>query len=755
MIYSKDQAFELIERSLNMPLSAEQRAILADEGGHPVLVNASAGSGKTTTLMLAIIYKYLTGQINDVREILGVTFSKNAQLNMEERFDTYAFAIVNEGVLAGDYSERLYKLLISKPDFRTFHGLFYALLRAIPKYKSYKVLANHYELADLMYPAMRNFNQDGDVSRSDYLNGIFDQRNFITNQNLSLSGLLTPELVDKLTQKFGFARPEPWIEDYNDVIRKYNELKIRLKAIDFDDMKVLLIKETNTDKFRNFVRPELSHITYAFIDEFQDIDTAQAGLLAHILPSKAFKQLVAIGDDDQSIYRFRGSNPNIILNFSKTFPNAITYTLATNYRTGGNILPLAKSLISHNVRRLDKELKTGRSNIGEYVITDDWTTVRDDILKHSGENVAVLTRRNIEGQLMADDLALRAGFKVEQQAGVPKMDDTPIYMNYRDLFFAFWENDVNLFKKASKIIGFSSYAIHVDAVMVVDDDITDLRSYIKQAPTHYRDFTQGFKLHRNKEFDARVGETFEHIQLLKRQYELKDEPFKAEQLVKAIYDLTDKYRKFMLKRGLWQNSTLTNSINHLKARLEINHTYDAYTQDVETITHNLTDVNPDVVIMTLHKSKGLEFDHVYILGEDANVYDETLNETYKLFEGVYDKRSLVDRLKHAYKTGSHTKYIDVTLGFQESNTASTFAMPVDKIMIEYEIDDWLAGERHTLSAPVADLLNQMLSLSLIVTNHVEEERRLFYVGITRARERLTIYKAPEPSYFFNELNDEL
>lgn len=743
MAYTTEQALDLLSDATSMVLSPEQIAILTDKGSHPVLINASAGSGKTTTLIMSMLMKYLTGQVNNVNEILGITFSKKAQLNMDERFIDMAFAVVNAGVTKGDTSERLFNLLVQRPELKTFHSLFNRLVKTMPAYRGSTVLASYYELADMLYPEMTHYDDRGAVSRSDYLANIFEKRQFVLNRAISKTGLLDAQQLTDLGYSTEFG------EDYNAVMTKYAQLKKRLKYIDFDDMKTILVNAIGTKTFAQFVKPELKHITFAFVDEFQDIDTMQALLISKILPDKAFRQMLAVGDDDQSIYSFRGSNPEIILNFKRSFPNALVYPLATNYRTGGNILPLADKLIRHNVRRLTKTLQSGRLGIGSTVITDNWTGFLQDLSSQKTGSTAVLTRRNIEGQIIADNLALSDNIAIAVDTDFKRMDDTPIYKAYRDLYFAFWDDNLDLFAQSAKIIGFSSYAEHVNSIQLGDDRIETLTDYVTYAHEHYNEFATGFRLHNNKGFDTAVAKTLTAVTQLKNRVRTGALTNPATQVMTLLLSLTERYSKFMVSRGLWQSGAFTLTIAHLKSRLATITDYDAYQDQAHTIASRLSanaGSGMPVTIMTLHKSKGLEFDNVYLLGLDQHSVSDEAYDLHAGLGSINTKREFTTWLTSHPNVAS-----EFLMSLAVMNTEIDTKLTVDPMILQYEIDDWLKDPATSLSPSAKQLFGHAYNLIVKNNQYVEEERRLFYVGMTRARERLVMFKSDEPSALFKDL----
>ena len=226
-----DKQIKFVEDKIGVSFSDEQKAILNTSPEKAILVNACAGSGKTTVFLANILVKALAKK-QYPREVLGITFSKQAQMDMQNRYKQYA--------------SNLPQANVGYPTLKTFHGLFYTLLLRLPKYRNVRVLSSWHkyfkqfaEVVDL---------EDTDVDRPEYLNNIFDTYDFLINEAYSFDGLhLNTEnqfvkdilLDEKATLKNLLPRldlksyEEGYFENYSRVISKYNELKQKGFRLEF------------------------------------------------------------------------------------------------------------------------------------------------------------------------------------------------------------------------------------------------------------------------------------------------------------------------------------------------------------------------------------------------------------------------------------------------------------------------------------------------------------------------------------------
>ena len=299
----------------------QKEAVLHTEG--PLLILAGAGSGKTRVLTHRIAYLMEHCGVNPWN-IFAITFTNKAAGEMRERVDQ----------IAGFGSDSVW--------VSTFHSACVRILRRHIDLLGYDTNFTIYDTDD-QKTVMKNVIRSMDLDPK-----IYKERSFLNVISHAKDELVSPEEfllnagADYKQQLFGRAYTE-----YQKALKKNN-------ALDFDD---LIVK--TVELFQQ--RPEVldyyqERFRYIMVDEYQDTNTAQFRFVS--LLAQKYKNLCVVGDDDQSIYKFRGANIENILNFEKVFPEAKVIKLEQNYRSTGNILNAANAVISHNIGRKDKKLWT-------------------------------------------------------------------------------------------------------------------------------------------------------------------------------------------------------------------------------------------------------------------------------------------------------------------------------------------------------------------------------------------------------------
>lgn len=295
---------------------AQMKAINHNQG--PMLVLAGPGSGKTTVITKRTQTLIKTYHI-DPRKILVITFTKAATIEMKERFRKL---MGNEGV---------------KVQFGTFHAIFFTILKYAYHYTADNILKDN-QKKQFLQEILQNFNLEID-DENDFLNSIETEISLVKGEMLSLDHYYSMSCPDEVFQK---------------IYRAYNHKLSRANLIDFDDMLVYcyeLLKER--EDIRKIWQQQF---IYILIDEFQDINRIQYEVIRMLaLPEN---NLFIVGDDDQSIYRFRGAKPEIMLNFEKDYPNTKKVILDINYRSTGEIVTAAGQVIKNNTKRFAKNIKT-------------------------------------------------------------------------------------------------------------------------------------------------------------------------------------------------------------------------------------------------------------------------------------------------------------------------------------------------------------------------------------------------------------
>ena len=330
----------------------------------PMLVIAGPGSGKTTVLTARIrnlIEEYSVNPAN----ILVITFTKAAANEMKSRFNNMMGRSTNV-------------------TFGTFHAVFFMILRAAYNYSVDSIIKEDVR-QNIIKQAIERSRLEPD-----------DLNEMISNITGEISRVKT-EAID-INAYYSASCPE---EEFRDIYKYYVKTLKKMGLIDFDDM-LLYCHELLTTR-RDILAKWQQKYQYILIDEFQDINKIQYDIIK--LLAKPQDNLFIVGDDDQSIYGFRGSKPEIMLNFDKDYPDTDKVILDTNYRSTGNIVSAAGKVIAHNKVRFAKNINTvndpgDKVDIIEFnTQAEEYEKIIDNIIKESasGGNYsdnAVLFRTN-------------------------------------------------------------------------------------------------------------------------------------------------------------------------------------------------------------------------------------------------------------------------------------------------------------------------------------------------------------------------
>lgn len=351
-------------KEIKLQLNKSQSRAVAHPSG-AVLVLAGPGSGKTSVIISRIQHLVEKRRI-PASSVLAVTFTRAAASEMRERY----LSLSHHGAL--------------EPTFSTFHGISYAILRGAWRISGENLLSGERKLR-LLEALLRRLGLAGSRPR---------QQAEALEQELSRlkSGSVrwenfSPASVDKAV--------------FPDVYRGYGSMLRERGWLDFDDLLVKSLSLFKQDPgIEGRWQRRFSHI---LVDEFQDIDAVQYGLLKRLaLPEN---ELFLVGDDDQSIYGFRGARPEIMLGAPEDFPGMEVIRLEKNYRCAPQIVEASQYLISHNGRRFEKNIRSAAEGEGhiELLPCRDRRTQTDKVMeKLRGEmkmgekisDVAVLTRTN-------------------------------------------------------------------------------------------------------------------------------------------------------------------------------------------------------------------------------------------------------------------------------------------------------------------------------------------------------------------------
>ena len=356
----------------------EQLSAISHRDG-PALILAGPGSGKTTVMTNRIAYLIYECGIR-AENILAVTFTKASATEMEERFLKLH---PSSGLLRGANGRH-------GVHFGTFHSIFLNILKDYTAADKISLIENN-ESIDILKKLLSAYHPDIRPT-GDFILSLLSDFSRIKNgvkklSDSEISGMLLP---------------------------KYDRIMHELNRIDFDDMLLLCLKLLKQND--HILRKLRNRYRYIMVDEFQDINRLQFEIIR--LLALPLNNIFAVGDDDQSIYRFRGSDPSIMLSFSKFYPDYRHIVIKTNYRSNKTIVKAALKLISHNKLRYEKELAAFNEETDKIDIRGFKNIEQEiDALKHSLYNeaedisIAILFRTHRAGimakQLLDSEEALR------------------------------------------------------------------------------------------------------------------------------------------------------------------------------------------------------------------------------------------------------------------------------------------------------------------------------------------------------------
>lgn len=353
--------------------ASQKKAIQTVKG--PVLCLAGPGSGKTTSMVYRIKYMIEKANINPAH-ILVITFTRASAREMQERF----YQITNGSVRGCT--------------FGTFHSVFFSILKTAYGYT-----------ADNILPEEQKYNMIRDIIRNMELE--YEDEEEMVSSLIGEISMMKGELID-LSHFYSSCVGE---EVFRDICRQYDARKNRMNKLDFDDMMIYCYELLCQRK--DILNALQQKYRYILVDEFQDINKIQyeiTKLLA--LPQN---HLFIVGDDDQSIYGFRGSKPEIMLHFKEEYPDATEILLDTNYRCSKNITEGSLQLIQNNRVRFPKKIVSS----SEYVepikihhvknIKEENSHVLQEILQYKKEGIAyrdmaVIMRTNVQARSIIQTL---------------------------------------------------------------------------------------------------------------------------------------------------------------------------------------------------------------------------------------------------------------------------------------------------------------------------------------------------------------
>jgi len=554
--------------SFKEELNEEQVKAVTHTSG-PALVLAGAGSGKTRVITYRIAYLLEQANVKPYH-ILAVTFTNKA---------------------ADEMKERLYTLVRSSYEaiwMGTFHSICARLLREFADYTPYSKNFVIYDTQD-QRNLIKKILEDFKIGEKE-LDFYYAQRK-ISN------------LKNKLVDEYEYKPYDYKTEMLKDV---YNEYQRRLKkndAMDFDDLlcNFYILLDTNKE-----IRNKLNdRFRYKLVDEYQDTNPSQYQILKKL--SEKYKDIFVVGDDDQSIYGFRGADINNILDFEDDFPNSKVYKLERNYRSTKRILEVASNVVKNNRFRKGKTLWTEEEE-GEKIVLFSALTEREEasklviflkeeLKKYDKKDILIAYRTNAQSRAVEDAL-LRENIPYVVIGGVKFYQRKEIKDILSYVKFIVNKNDsISFFRilntprrgigkvtreKIEKIAREENISLWEASCGLAEQE-PNIASFVKLI----KDLD---KIKRIDELIVEIVEKIRYIDILKEKDTIESESRieNIQELLSAVYEFTENTKEYLPEDYLIEVG--------LKADID---------------SWNRSD---SVNLMTLHNTKGLEFKVVFIVG---------------------------------------------------------------------------------------------------------------------------------------------
>ncbi len=574
-------------------------------GAGPCLVVAGPGSGKTTVLTNRVL-NLITEYGIPPEHILVITFTKDAAKEMKKRF---MFLCKNS-----------YQAVV----FGTFHSIFYQILRQTYHLSEDNILTGSRKLSILRRvleeeKLLSNLDKDAILELD---KGI----SYVTNM------LLDPN---------GFDGTSLTPADFSKIYHRFDEEKRRRNLYDFDDMLVRTreLFESNPKALAFWQ----DRFPYVLVDEMQDMNELQFSVLRYL--TEKHRNIFAVGDDDQSIYGFRGSDPSIMLHFPEIYEDVTRYYLSTNYRSNQEIVAAAANLISHNKNRFAKDIQANSKEEGKVRFhscespLEEASYIREAIEKQLSENsnasIAVLFRTHSQSVQLIGALAEK-NISFSMKEGMPT------------IYSHFIMEDIISYLKIAIGIGERS-----DFLKILNRPNRHLgRDAIQENPTfeNWKEYYRGFP------------DEYEVVSQFERSAQMMGRLSPVAAIHFLIHGVG--YEDFLKGYCRERNMNYEELRNILATCLELSRDFARIkdfiraVEEAASLPKKETDGTEQVSLYTYHGSKGLEFDTVYLLDVNEGITpskraetEEELEEERRMFYVAMTraKRQLVLlSIKHRY-----------------------------------------------------------------------------------------------------------
>ncbi|TDX52197.1 ATP-dependent helicase [Orenia marismortui] len=658
---------------LSVDLNDKQlKAVKTTEG--PVLVLAGAGSGKTRALTYRIAY--LLNQGVDPYNILTLTFTNKAASDMKRK--------VKE--LIGKISTKMW--------MGTFHSVCVRIIGQNLEELGYEkgfVIYDQDESKALISDIILTFNLDTDkYDPKIVLNIINKAKMNMWNKRDLVNNFLKNE-----------EGSQEYYKNIADIYIKYNEVLKENNAFDFNDLIAKTIELFDNNK--EILEKYQSRFKYILIDEYQDTSPFQYKLASML--AKKHGNIFVVGDDYQSIYKFRGADMSNILNFNQDYPNCTTIKLEQNYRSKANIIEASNVLIAHNYQQFDKKAWTNKNSgepliiceaINEYSEADYVAEEIDNLVRFSGYNyndIAILYRSNHQSRVL-EEAFIRRRIPYHIVGGLGFYDRKEIKDIISYLKVAVNPQDTIAMKR---IVNAPKRGI---GAKTLDKLITHAQEYVPEF--NLLSFAQEdnnlglFDIMKDPSGVSGIGKaTANKIKKFRRDLEdiitVKESRLSLPEQVDKILKVSG-YQAMLELDG---SETALNRLENLGEFLSLTENYynknqnrslEDFVRDIKLLSDQ-DDINSSnqVKMMTVHSSKGLEYPIVFIVGLEEDNFPHYRSVKTGLLDEIEEERRLcyvamtraADRLFMSYAR-ERQRY-----GETRSMAPSRF---LDEIPVEYTLE---------------------------------------------------------------------
>lgn len=548
---------ELINYSSN-----QKKAI--EHGAGPLMVLAGPGSGKTFVITHRIKYLIKGSGINPAH-ILVVTFSRAAAKEMKDRF------------------EKLHgKSLVT---FGTFHSVFFSILKTAYGFSAEQIASDElrYTLIKELIKKNEIVNEDINTLSGNLLNEIA----LIKQDNINIKNYYSNSIASDTFKK---------------LYREYEaELESRNK-LDFEDM-LLLTYELLSER-KDILKAVQERYQYILVDEFQDINFLQYNIIKLMAGEK--QNITVVGDDDQSIYRFRGARPEIMLGFERDFRNVSKVFLDINFRSTTQIVDASTKLISFNSKRFPKTFKANNGSGAPVSVIEfknpfaEVNTIVNDVKEYikSGQdinNIAVLYRTNLSPRLLIERM-MKNNIPFTIRDSIPNL-------------FEHWvSKDIISYIKLAINLGNKNDLLRISNKpnrYISRDSLVSSKANIETLFDYYDDKSYMIK---------RIIELREHLRTIKN---LK--PATALRYIRNVVGYDEYIEEYCDMNGIESDDCYTvlgdleNSASEFNTFNDWFVHMEEYKEELIEARKKSNEEDTGVRLMTFHSSKGLEFDIVYII----------------------------------------------------------------------------------------------------------------------------------------------